>query len=393
MTRTASGFGLVLLMTLLPRGAAAQDTFSGVLSFLLTNRAVQTDDFVRDAESAAATRDAVTRLLVAELATQPPSLSSAGFAYRYNRELGTMERASASFGSFFTERSLTSGQGQAAVGVNIRFSSYTHLDDRDLRDGRFRTTANQFVDEPAPFDEETLTLALESRVLTVTGNYGLTDRLDVSAAIPFVELSMNGSRVNTYRGRSTVQASAEARSRGVGDIAVRAKYGILAAPSGGVAIAGEVRLPTGSEANLLGTGRTAFSALVIGSAESGPLGWSGNVSLGGGGFSNELGYRAAVSLAATDRITVVGELVGRRFGDAGLIVEARAPHPNFNNVETIRLIGDQSTASTTAAVFGAKWNVAGSWILAGHAMMPMGGRGLRSGVVTLIGLDYAFTTN
>jgi hypothetical protein len=390
--KRAAGLGLMVIAMLLPPAtAAAQDSFAGVLSFLLTNRAVQTDDFVRDAESAAATRDAVTRLLGAELATQPPSLSSAGFAYRYNRELGTMERASASFGSFFTERSLTGGQGQAAIGVNVRFSRYTHLDGRDLRDGRFRTTANQFRDEPAPFDEETLTLELESRVLTVTGSYGLTERLDVSAAIPFVELSMAGSRVNTYRGRSTTQAEAEATSRGFGDIAVRGKYGLFVAPTGGVAIAGEVRLPTGSEANLLGTGRTAFSALIIGSAERGPLGWSGNVSLGGGGFSNELGYRGAMSLAATDRLTLIGEVVGRRFGDAGLVVEARASHPNFNNVETIRLVADDSTATTAAAVFGAKWNLSGTWILAGHAMLPMSNRGLRSGVVTLIGLDYAFT--
>jgi hypothetical protein len=387
----AARYVVIAIALLLPQSAAAQDSFSGVLSFLLTNRAVQTDDFVRDVESAEATRDAVTRLLVAELATQPPSLSSAGFAYRYNRELGTMERASASFGSFFTERSLTGGRGQAAVGVNLRVAHYTHLDGRDLRDGRFRTTANQFRDESVPFDDETLTLELESKVLTFTGSYGLTDRLDISAAIPFVELSLAGTRVNTYRGRSTPQANAEATSRGFGDIAVRAKYGVVAARNGGVALAGEVRLPTGREANLLGTGRAAFSLLAIGSAERGLLGWSGNVGVGGGGLSNEVAYRTAVSLAATDRVTLVGELIGRRFGNAGRIVEARATHPTFSNVETIRLIVDDSTASTAAAVVGAKWNLTGSWMLAGHALLPMTDRGLRSGVVTLIGLDYAFT--
>lgn len=124
------------------------------------NRAVRTDDFQRDAAAAEATRETVTRLLAAELATQPPGLSSVGFTYRFNSSLGTVERTSGSFGAFFTERSLTAGKGQAALGVNLRLSSYQSLDGRDLRDGRFLTTANQFRDERMPFDEETLTLEL-----------------------------------------------------------------------------------------------------------------------------------------------------------------------------------------------------------------------------------------
>jgi hypothetical protein len=34
--------------------------------------------------------------------------------------------------------------------------------------------------------------------------------------------------------------------------------------------------------------------------------------------------------------------------------------------------------------------VTGTWILSGHTQLPVTDRGLRSGVVTLIGLDYAF---
>ena len=99
--RAPAGFVFMLVLTLMPARVSAQSV-SDVLSFLLTNRAVQTDDFQRDAAAAAATRDTVTTLLGAELATLPPSLSSAGFTYRFNPTLGTAERASTSFGSFFT---------------------------------------------------------------------------------------------------------------------------------------------------------------------------------------------------------------------------------------------------------------------------------------------------
>jgi hypothetical protein len=387
--RAPAGFVFMLVLALTPAPVAAQSV-SDVLSFLLTNRAVQTDDFQRDAAAAAATRDTVTTLLGAELATLPPSLSSAGFTYRFNSTLGTAERASTSFGPFFTERSLTSGRGQAALGVNMRFASYNRLDGRDLRDGTFVTTANQFRDEAEPFDVETLTLDIESRVLTFTGSYGVTDRFDLSAAVPMVELSMNGTRVNTYRGRQVVQAVADATSRGLGDVVVRGKYALLTGASEGLALAGEVRLPTGREDDLLGAGTTAFSALLIASSEHGPVGYHGNLSLSGGGLSNEVAYRGAVCFSVSDRVTLAGELVGRRYGDVGRITDVRGPHATIGNVDTIRLSPEDSSLSTAAVVLGAKWNLNGSWILSGHTQLPITDRGLRSGVVTLIGLDYAF---
>lgn len=381
----------VVVASLVPAPAAAQDdSLSSVLSFLLTNRAVQTGDFERDAAAAAATRDTVTELLVAELAIQPPSLSSVAFVYRFNSGLGTVERASASFGSFFTERSLTAGRGQRAVGVSLRTAGFRSLDGRDLRDGQFLTTANQFRDEAQPFDVETLTLELESRVLTFTGTFGVTDRLDLSAAVPIVSLSMTGNRVNTYRGDRVVQATADASVRGLGDIAVRAKYGLLSGRSGGLAIAGELRLPTGREEDLLGAGATSVSALVIGSAERGPFGYHGNVRVSGGGLSNETAYRGAVTFNPTGRITLVGELLGRRLGDAGRIIPMRAPHPTILDVDTIRLIPEDTSVSTASAVLGAKWNVTSTWILTGYVTRPVTGRGLHSGTVTLIGLEYAF---
>ena len=255
--RAAPGILLAaLLVAFAPAAAAAQQalpqlkTLSDVLSFLLTNRAVQTDDFVRDAAAAEATRATVSTLLLAELATQPPSLSSVGLAYRFNPTLGTVERASASFGSFFTERSLTAGRGQSALGVSFRAASYHRLDGRDLRDGTFVTTANQFRDETRPFDDEKLTLRLDSRVLTFTGTFGVTDRLDLSTAVPVVFISMSGSRLNTYRGAQQVQATATATTSGLGDVAVRAKYALVAAAGAGVAVAGELRLPTGRTEDL-----------------------------------------------------------------------------------------------------------------------------------------------
>ena len=98
-----------LLVSLTARSAEAQQSISDVLSFLVTNRTIATDDFVRDEQAAIATRDTIANLLVLELSTLPSS-SGGGFTYEFDPALGTVIRASDSFGPLFTERSLGAGQ-------------------------------------------------------------------------------------------------------------------------------------------------------------------------------------------------------------------------------------------------------------------------------------------
>jgi len=172
--------GLLLVFSAAP--AMAQGSVSDALSFLLTNQAVPTGDFTKDSQSAAVTRDTITRLLAVELTTQPLSSSSGGFTYRFNPSLGTVERASNSFGPFFTERSLTAGRGRASLGVSLQYSEYTKLDSYTLNDGTFVTTAGQFRDESEPFDVESLKLSLKTTTFNILGNIGLTDRIDVGVA-------------------------------------------------------------------------------------------------------------------------------------------------------------------------------------------------------------------
>src|SRR6188508_1851023 len=101
-------FALALVASATP--AAAQQTVSEVLSFLLTNRSIPTGDFVQDAQAAAATRDTISTFLLLERATLPVTSSASAFTYRFDTTLGTVVRSSDSFGPFLVERSLTSGR-------------------------------------------------------------------------------------------------------------------------------------------------------------------------------------------------------------------------------------------------------------------------------------------
>lgn len=370
--------------------AWAQESLTDVLTFLLTNRSIPTGDFVRDEEAAVATRDTLVRFLTLELATVPVSPSSAGFTYRLDPTLGTVVRSSQSFGPFFAERSLTAGRGQASFGVGYRTTTFDNIDGRNLRDGSLVSTASLLRGEAAPFDIETVALRIRTDTVTVTGNYGVTDRFDIGGAIPLVRVSLQGQRVDTYRGRALVQATGTGSASGLGDIVVRAKYNVLRDGGSGVAIAGEARLPTGDDEDLLGTGRTSVTPRLIGSYERDRVGIHGEFGYSFRELSGALGYAVAVTVVAVPRLTIVGELSGLRLDGLGRLADTTQPHPGLVGVDTIRLTGVAQTTDRILAVAGVKWNVAGAWLVTANARRALTEVGLNAGWVPTLTLDYAF---
>jgi hypothetical protein len=370
--------------------ANAQD-LSDVLSLLLTNRSVSTGDFTRDEQAAKATSDTVARALLIDLATLPVISAGGGFAYTMNPSLGTVERSSDSFGPLFTERAMTTGRRQLSFGATYRFTRFDRLDGRDLRSGTLVTTANQFVDESKPFDVETLKLDLRATTVTLFANVGATDRLDFGLALPLVSLSVDGERFDTYRGQTFLQAKASANATGLADLAVRAKYHALGSGATGLAAAAELRLPTGSESNLLGAGSAAFKLMVVGSAERGRLAAHANTGFVVGGVFDEFDYNGAVTVAVNNRLTILGELIGRRFDAPSRITELALPHPTLAGVQTIRLVPDGVGLNTAVVVAGLKVNLGSTWLLGAHVMLPATDSGLRARPTPLVALDYSFT--
>jgi hypothetical protein len=391
--RPSRAASATLTLALFAAPAAAQQTQqtpADVISFLVTNRSVQTGDFEKDQAAAAATRDTIARALLVNLATVPIQTSSSGFAYRLDTELGTVTRVSDSFGTFFVERADTSGRGRLSMGAAASAAGYDRLDGLNLRDGTLITTANQFDDETSPFDTESLTLRVSTKTLTFFGAYGVTDRLEIGGAIPFVHLHIEGSRLNVYRGQSFVQATGAGDASGLADAAIRVKYRIASGGSGAFAAAGEIRLPTGDASALLGAGRPAVRVMAIASAESGRAGVHGNAALVRGGVSNELDASGAFTVAATPRLTVSGELLLRRVSDLHPIAPATFPHPSIAGVETLRLVPGEGGSTLSSAVTGVKWNPRGTVVITGQVWWRLGNGGLTAPLVPTIAVDYLF---
>ncbi len=260
-TRVLYSMALTVVALSIPRPAFAQRSVTDILSFLLTNRSIITGDAALDDAAAAATRDTMSRFLLVELTTVPTVSSSTGFVYRMDRNLGgAVVRSSDSFGPVFVERSLTSGNLWPSFGVAYQETRFSQVDGRPLRDGTLVSTAARLTGQPQPFDVETVAIRLRTRTLTLSTNIGVTDRVDVSALLPLVSLSLSGERTDTLRGVSVVQATARVDASGVGDLVVRAKYNAIGRGATGMAIGIETRLPTGAEENLLGAGEVSLQA-------------------------------------------------------------------------------------------------------------------------------------
>src|SRR5207248_1040056 len=143
--KTAAAIAIVFAASALR--ADAQQTVGDVLTFLVTNQGVATGNPQIDRAAAQATSETISRALLANVATLPVTSSSGAFVYQLNPELGTVERATESFGPFFVERASTAGRGETSFALTFQHLHFAALDGHDLRDGTFVTTANKFRED------------------------------------------------------------------------------------------------------------------------------------------------------------------------------------------------------------------------------------------------------
>lgn len=383
-------FSAIVLLT--PHHLSAQNTVTEIVSFLVTNQAVRTGAPERDREAAEITRDTITRALLVNLTSVPIGTSSSGFLYRLNPQLGTVERATGSFGGYFVERALTAGHARASFGVSASTSSFNRLDDEDLRSGTLLTFAAKLRDEAAPFDTETLTLKVRSSTMMAYASVGITDRFEIGGVVPFVRLTLEGQRVSVTRGETFLEASGSATASGVADAALRAKFTIISGRSGGAAVAAEWRLPTGNADNLLGAGAAAFRILGIVSYEHGPLMVSGNTGIvrGGIGVSDEFLIGGAVAVAVHPRLSLTGEILSRDVADLRPIAYSTQPHPTITGADTIRLVAGDPGRLIAGGVTGFKWNPTSTLVLGANVRWTFTTAGLTAPLTPTVALEYSF---
>lgn len=359
--------------------------------------------------------------IVTQLATFPIGSSSGGFSFTFDPTLGTFERATQSFGPAFAERALTNGKGKLTFGVNTQYSNYSSFEGQNLDNGdvkfylRHEDSGGLFFE--GDLVEAALALDLSSSTTTAFANYGVTDRFDVAVAVPIVRVSMN-ARINAEvlpfatpnipgihvfpNGQKTSSFASSGNASGLGDILVRSKYRFLDAAGGGLAAGVDLRLPTGDDDNLLGTGATAITGTLIGSTTIGRIAPHFNV-----GFTksssgdivdapDEFGYRFGAEFVASPKITLATTFIGRTLIDAGRLELTRTSWDFRNNLgvpgnasfDEYALRGGSLNLATLA--MGTKVNVVGNVLLSANLLVALSSAGVTARVTPVFGIDYSF---
>lgn len=364
-----------------------------------------------------------------QISSYPLPSPGGGFTYSFDPTLGVLNRSSESFGPIFGERSDTIGRGRFNVGINRSSYAYESLGDMNLRDGDVRLVfthedSNRDQTHHRPwFEGDVVTarvfLKAESDVTSFVLNYGLSDRLDIGAAIPLIDVSIRAQsdvaveRIATGavpihvfpNGTSHELVEQSGSASGVGDVALRLKYHAVKSARGGLAIAGDLRLPTGDERDLLGTGATRLGALVIGSLTAGRfsphanLGYAVSDDVDGIEQPDEITYALGFDVAVSPRMTFAVDALGTTRLDSGVVVVeetvfdanvAPSGTPEIVTATFPRLLVKDGDASTYLGSVGVKVNVFNNVLLTVNGLFGIESDGLKPQFSPMFGIDYSF---
>jgi hypothetical protein len=403
--------------------------------------------------------DSFNRLMIVQLSTFPIGSSSGGFSYAFDPNLGTLRRSTSSFGPLFAERAATLGKGRMSAGFNYQHASYNRFEGSTLDDGSIKfylrhqeccstgsgpavppffgveetpngTLLNPFFE--GDLIEAALSLDVSTDVVSVFGNYGLTNRWDIGVAVPFVHVEMDASVLATIQRLATAanpnihsfvagqnvsqQTFASSGSAtGLGDIELRSKFRLMDfGVGGGLAAAIDVRFPTGNEEDLLG-GSSQVKLFVVESGGSDRVTQHVNVGytisksteqvvsasqIGtSASFPDEFNYAAGVEVVVEPRVTVIGDIVGRTLRDAGRLGLVSKtfqfqppgnPAPPVASMQFEEFEPREGNLNLLYGTAGIKVNPWKNLLISASVLFPLADAGLKNRLTTIIGMDYAF---
>lgn len=369
----------------------------------------------------------LTNSIGSNVANVPVSATSGGSTFSFQG--GVPVRTSTSAGPIFGERAQTLGRGRVLASLTRTGVHFKTLRGVALDHLRF-TFTHANTDIPGcdsiahgdcsllgvpTLENETidLNLALDVR-LNVTAfllTYGLTNRVDVGVALPLVSVSLAGTStaqinpfgpppaVHFFGGTPdnpilTASRSVNGSTTGLGDVDGRIKVNVRQGEPLSVALLADVRFPTGSESNLLGSGAFAARGLAILSGHFGDFSPHANIGYlyRGGAFETDavlatLGFDHLLAPWATLGVDVISQL---QVGDSPLQVpgpvEIEAP---FHRTIVPTEIPDERDDLVDGSL-GLKLTAAPGLTVVGNGDWSLNRGGLRPFVIWTAGLEYNF---
>jgi hypothetical protein len=362
--------------------------------------------------------------LVSELVSVPLPSPAGGFTFQFDPTLGVFNRTTQSFGPILAERADTIGARRVSVGFAYQRYSYDSVEGIDLGN------------VPAVFTHDNASLLGGREDLVVTQNaieavvnrstmfltLGITDRLDLSVAMPVVSTHLKVvSAATIYRIGTTNELThffrqsdgevgdnrlftASGDAAGIGDVVVRLKSVVTRRNRGALALGANVRLPTGDEMNLLGSGATGIQPFAVWSSSYGSVAphlnvsyqWNGSSVLAGNPatgesahFPDQFSYAAGSEVLVNNRLTLALDLLGTFTIDAQRLQPqtfyALDGRSTFANVGFAR-----ESFNVLNGSIGVKADLIQRLLLQVNVLFKLDERGLRDKVTPLLGVEYTF---
>ena len=391
-----------------------------------------------------------------QLATLPFISPASGFTYKFDSNLGTYERTTNSFGPIYAERADTIGKGRVSFGVSYQRFRFGRLDGLNLHEipatfGHIPNTGQGGTALAYEADviktTNNINLNLDQSVLF--GSVGLTDRIEFSVAMPFVSVRMGATssadiiRVSgpTFQaGPNTLpnphsftsdttnlhaNYSSSGMASGLGDVTFRIKDNIIQGENYRIALALDVRTPTGDAQKFLGTGAIGLKPFIVVSAgkrlsphANFGFQWNGQSILAGDVTGTVIGENAAgqttiqngpsiernlpreilyafgADYGASKKLTLAGDYLGQTIFDAPGIAADNFITQNIPGgtgpipVPTIKAVTGYVYLNT--ASLGFKYELLDNLLLTTNILVRLDHNGLRQNVTPLFALSYAF---
>ena len=335
-----------------------------------------------------------------------PSFNSSVTGFTFDIERGIPVQATESLGPLLTERATTIGARKLDVTFTYTRVNFTKLQGKDLNDLELvfrRNDVNEGCDPSNPLllarcdvIKANLKVELTEDIFALIATYGLTSEWDVGFVIPVTHIRLiakahaaifdrfgnpggtkNGDiRIHQFGPNSSQpDASGGGDETGLGDIILRTKYNFLRhyddlIPD--MAFLVELKLPTGDEERLLGTGGTNVTGLLVASRTYARW-FTPHVNLGyeidtKDTRQNAIRYALGFDARLLPELTLAAGIIGRAKPD-----------------------GSGTGDHIVDLSLGVKWNPLKSLILRTNVQIPLDkNSGLRADFIPTVGIEYLF---
>jgi hypothetical protein len=367
-----------------------------------------------------------------QLSQLPIAAPVAGFIFA-----GGVITPTSSFGPVLTDRAETLGRRKIFLSLSYQYFNFDKADGVNLKS--FGTV---FTHELEPslcksdpgldcVDGEPVytkdIIATQNRIdlkvhqFTLVGTYGISDKIDLSVALPILNVRMGmQSTAKIYNFEPPpvnhqfildnsdpfdAQFTNKGYSFGMGDVTVRVKYLAWQGEKAAFSLGTDFRLATGDADNFLGTGTWGLRPFAVYSARLGRLSPHSTVGFQGNGQSvlagdvtsepvtkthlpNQFSYSGGADFSLFRRMGISGDFIGSSLLHGFKIRSSTYTDYVGNTHPDISTSADTINFASVAA--GIKFNPFGNLLITANGLFRINDAGLHSKPAPLFGLSYTF---